>query len=69
MAFCSDMRCVSDVCQINEVDHFCAVSAQRVEVSDVCQINEVDHYYIDSEGAQAVSDVCQINEVDHGCAA
>ena len=34
---------VSDVCQINEVDHLDNLSRGFFYVSDVCQINEVDH--------------------------
>ncbi len=35
--------CVSDVCQINEVDHGRDTIKALQRVSDVCQINEVDH--------------------------
>ena len=34
---------VSDVCQINEVDHQLPLYPTQPAVSDVCQINEVDH--------------------------
>ena len=34
---------VSDVCQINEVDHHVVSDGTPFVVSDVCQINEVDH--------------------------
>ena len=56
---------VSDVCQINEVDHLLAVLALFLLVSDVCQINEVDHCRTFRKSIVVVSDVCQINEVDH----
>ena len=35
---------VSDVCQINEVDHLMQYNYWLHHVSDVCQINEVDHH-------------------------
>ena len=56
---------VSDVCQINEVDHSHKPADMSAAVSDVCQINEVDHLYRAGYASPAVSDVCQINEVDH----
>ena len=56
---------VSDVCQINEVDHLCSLLDKFCAVSDVCQINEVDHLPTVQETCPCVSDVCQINEVDH----
>ena len=59
------MAAVSDVCQINEVDHPPVHSKHGRHVSDVCQINEVDHSPSGSTPKRAVSDVCQINEVDH----
>ena len=56
---------VSDVCQINEVDHRRKHGRMAVAVSDVCQINEVDHAGYLHTVPPTVSDVCQINEVDH----
>ena len=57
---------VSDVCQINEVDHPAVAEDCAGCVSDVCQINEVDHFCFQLVSNRGVSDVCQINEVDHG---
>ena len=35
--------CVSDACQINDLDHFHTLRHTQGKVSDACQINDLDH--------------------------
>ena len=56
---------VSDVCQINDLDHSTWTNSSTTTVSDVCQINDLDHNAPSRSIPVEVSDVCQINDLDH----
>ena len=57
--------CVSEACQINDLDHALRFDVPSRFVSEACQINDLDHQYDDAKMQILVSEACQINDLDH----
>ena len=57
--------CVSEACQINDLDHSAFHSPATYSVSEACQINDLDHELVEVAGIRRVSEACQINDLDH----